>query len=113
MCRFESHGTASDRGLPVEFNRNQFFILGLVLLLLGLQIRMVESYVLNEKASRFIAERVTPTVADANGSVRPFMPALGPTPRRTVHPPTWLGFALMSTGGVLILHSLAMKRPGS
>jgi hypothetical protein len=107
-----SQGTASDWGMPVEFNRNQFFILGLILLLLGLQIRMVESYVLNEKASRFIAERVTPAVADANGSVRPFMPALGPTPRRTVHPPTWLGFALMSTGGVLILHSLAMKRPG-
>jgi len=97
----------------VEFNRNQFFISGLILLLLGLQIRAVETFVLNEKASRFLAERFTPAVADGDGTVRPFVPALGPTPRRTVRPPVWLGYALMSIGAVLILHSLAMKRPGS
>jgi hypothetical protein len=97
----------------VEINRNQYFILGMVLLLLGLQVRMVETYVLNEKASRFLAERFTASVTDADGTVRPFVPALGPTPRRTLRPPVWLGYALMSVGGVLMLHSLAMKRPGS
>jgi hypothetical protein len=96
----------------VEINRNQYFMLGLVLLLLGLQVRSVENYVLNEKASRFVAERLTPAISDADGSVRSFMPAAGPIPRRTLHPPVWLGYALMSTGAVLVLHSLAMKRPG-
>jgi hypothetical protein len=95
----------------VEINRNQYFMLGLVLLLLGLQVRSVENYVLNEKASRFVAERLTPTMGD-DGSMRSFMPAAGPIPRRTLHPPVWLGYALMSTGAVLVLHSLAMKRPG-
>jgi hypothetical protein len=38
---------------------------------------------------------------------------VGPTPRRTLRPPTWLGFALISIGAVLVLHSLAMKKPGS
>ncbi|MBI3838546.1 MAG: hypothetical protein HY288_11520 [Planctomycetia bacterium] len=96
----------------MEFNRNQYFILGLVVMLLGFQIRMVETFVLNEKASRFLAERMAAAVADADGTVRPFLPAVGPTPRRTLRPPTWLGFALISVGAVLVLHSLAMKKPG-
>jgi hypothetical protein len=97
--------------VPVEFNRNQYFLVGLVILALGLQLRMVETFVLNEKASRFLAERLPAAVANADGE-QPFMPAAGATPRRTVRPPNWLGYALMSIGAVLILHSLAMKRPG-
>ena len=96
----------------MEFNRNQYFILGLVLILLGWQLRVVETYVLNEKTSRFIAERLTPAAPDADGENRPFMPALGPTPHRTIRPTAWLGYALISIGAVLVLHSLAMKRPG-
>ena len=96
----------------MEFNRNQFFMLGLVLLFLGIQFRAVETFVLNEKASRFLVERFKPTVADASGAVQPFLAAVGPTPRRTVRPPDWLGWSLLSVGSVLILHSLAMKRPG-
>ena len=96
----------------MEFNRNQYFMLGLVVVLLGIQLRWVETYVLNERASHFIAERLTPAVSDGDGSVRSFMPAVGPTPHRTIHPPAWLGYALLSAGGVLILHSLAMKKPG-
>jgi len=97
----------------VEFNRNQYFMFGLVLLFVGIQFRLIETFVLNEKTSRFIAERVEPTISGAEGSNRSFLPAMGPTPRRTVHPPQWLGWALISMGSVLILHSLAMKRPGA
>jgi hypothetical protein len=97
----------------VEINRNQYFIAGLILLLVGLQVRMVESYVLNEKASRFVAERLSAVSRGADGTVGPFVPALGPTPRRTLRPPVWLGYFVISIGAVLILHSLAMKRPGS
>ena len=93
----------------MELNRNQYFIIGLVFVLLGLQFRSVETYVLNEKASRFLAERLTSLGADGDRSL---MPALGPNTRRTIRPPEWLGYALMSVGAVLILHSLAMKRPG-
>ena len=96
----------------MEFNRNQYFMFGLVLLFVGIQFRLVETFVLNEKTSRFIAERVQPAVAGADGSSRPFLPAVGPAPRRTVRPPQWLGWALMSIGSVLILHSLAMSKPG-
>jgi hypothetical protein len=92
----------------VEINRNQYFLVGIVVLFLGLQVRAVESYVLNEKTSKFLAERI-PALASTDGNL---MPAAGPSPRKTVHPPTWLGYAVISVGAVLILHSLAMKRPG-
>jgi hypothetical protein len=96
----------------VEVNRNQYFMLGLVILLLGLQVRMVETFVLNEKSSRFLAERLSP-LSGGDEANRSYLASVGPAPRRTVRPPTWLGYALMSIGAVLILHSLAMKRPGS
>lgn len=96
----------------MEFNRNQYFMFGLVLLFLGIQFRFIETFILNEKTSRFISEKIQPTISGADGSARSFLPAVGPTPRRTVRPPQWLGWALMSMGSVLILHSLAMKKPG-
>ncbi len=96
----------------MDLNRNQFFIFGLVMLLFGIQFRMVESYVLSEKASRFLAERMQAGAVDGDGTARPFVAAVGPTARRSIKPPDWLGWCLVSTGAVLILHSLAMKKPG-
>jgi hypothetical protein len=95
----------------VEINRNQYFLIGLILLFLGLQIRVVESYVLNEKTSSFLSQRLK-LVASSEGSDGSFMPAAGPAPLRTVRPPVWLGYACISVSAVLILHSLAMKKPG-
>jgi len=97
----------------VEINRNQYFMIGMVVLILGLQVRAIDTYVLNEKTSRFLAERFSPLVTSIDTQGGNLMPAVGPTPLRTVHPPVWLGYALISVGAVLILHSLAMKRPGA
>ena len=90
----------------MDFNRNQIFMLGLVVVLLGVQFRLVETYVLNEKASRIVAEKLR------GAGENNLLPAVGPVSRRTLHPPDWLGFALISVGAVLILHSLAMPKPG-
>jgi hypothetical protein len=38
---------------------------------------------------------------------------LGAGPKKVVQPPEWLGWCLMSIGGVLVLHSLAMRKPGA
>jgi hypothetical protein len=95
----------------MEFNRNHFFALGLVLLLLGVQLRNVESFTLNERTSKFLTERLHRNAGPTNG-VQPLLASIGPTPRHTVRPPSWLGFALLSVGSVLVLHSLAMKKPG-
>jgi hypothetical protein len=96
----------------MELNRNQFFFIGLLLLLLGLQFRMVASYTLTSEATRFLAERLHgPTlVASADGAAGPA--GSNNFPQKTFSPPNWLGLCLMSVGGVLVLHSLAMRKPG-
>ena len=101
----------------MELNRNQYFMVGLVLLFLGLQIKFVDSYILTEDAATFVAQRLgkDKPAGDSGFMSQPFNTAgaIASSPQqRTVQPPTWLGWALMSVGAVLILHSLAMGKPG-
>ena len=92
----------------MELNRNQFFLGGLVLLFLGIQFRMMDSFTLNEKTTRFLASRMQ------EKSITPaaIVGVNNPAARKVVQPPQWLGYALLSIGSVLILHSLAMPKPG-
>jgi hypothetical protein len=96
----------------MEINRNQYFMAGLVVLLLGVQLRVVDSFVLNEQTTAVVEKQLKSTAlasADlATAAVAQSAPAVS---FRVVRPPKWLGWALISVGGVLILHSLAMKRP--
>jgi len=94
----------------MEINRNQYFLIGLVVLALGIQFRLVDSFVLNEKTTAMIAKRLK----KADAVTTTFMPSLEEAPpasKRVVRPPRWLGFMMISIGAVLILHSLAMPRP--
>jgi len=93
-----------------EFNRDHFMMLGIVVLFAGVQIRNVDSYVLNEKTSEFIAARIS----EQDGQVAHTMFML-PEPatvlKRTVKPPPWLGWACISIGAVSVLHALALRKP--
>jgi len=93
----------------MEINRNHYFLAGLVILMLGIQIRMVDSFVLSSESTRFLASRLP----NAKGATFATMVPAGSSagPRKTLHPPEWLGWALLSVGSVLVLHSLAMPRP--
>lgn len=94
----------------MELNRNHYFMAGVVLLLIGIQLRMVDSYVLNEHSTKIL----TPQPANnALATVRPWIQTISPTPHKVVKPPEALGWALMSIGSVLILHAMAMKAPGA
>ncbi|MCE9605395.1 MAG: hypothetical protein K8U03_10905 [Planctomycetia bacterium] len=96
----------------MELNRYHYFIAGIFILLVGIQLRMVESYVLNEESTRWLMEQSEePSVQIVNTTTKLF-PAAGPLPRKTVVPPQWIGWAAISLGSVLILHSLAMPKPG-
>jgi hypothetical protein len=93
----------------MDLNRNQFFFLGLVVFMIGLQVRFVSSYTLNPKATKFLAERT----GQSTGATAGIMAMSGSSgPRKTLQPPDWLGWCLMSVGAVLVLHSLAMQKPG-
>lgn len=93
----------------MELNRNQYFFIGLVVLMLGLQLRSVSHYVLTPEATRFLAERAG---KDGDSTLMALTSDVGAAPRKTIKPPEWLGWCLMSVGAVLILHSLAMPKPG-
>ena len=98
----------------MELNRNQFMMIGLLVLLLGTQFRMVDHFVLNADASEFVQEKLgkkpAPDVAPAVRTAVRESPLVAN--KRVVKPPNWLGWCLLSVGGVLVLHSLAMRRPG-
>ncbi len=95
----------------MEINRNQWMMIGLVVLALGIQFRMVNSFVLNEKTAELIAKKLKKADSVATAFVPSFQTA-PPSTRREVKPPRWLGFMMISVGAVLVLHSLAMPRPG-
>jgi hypothetical protein len=95
----------------MDLNRNQFFFLGLVVLLVGLQVRVVSSYVLNPKTTKFLAERTGQTQSATAASFFAMSGGTSAAPRKVLQPPEWLGWCLMSVGAVLVLHSLAMGKP--
>jgi hypothetical protein len=94
----------------MELNRNHYFLAGVVVLLLGIQFRIVDSYVLTEQFTRTLNAR-----SETGGLLNPvplIQSATAPA-RKVIKPPESLGWALISIGSVLILHALAMKAPGA
>jgi len=97
----------------MELNRNHYFLVGLVVLFLGVQLRSFKAFVLNEQVSKVVSKQFKdePRVQE-----NPFVLSVSntipqTTQRHTFKPPTWLGWASVSMGAVLILHALAMRRP--
>jgi len=108
----------------MEFNRNQYFMAGVVILLLGIQFRMVDSYLLSKPVTKFLAEKTgaaSPQTLNAvsrveNSPLSFFSFNRQPKAsllQKTVRPPAWLGLAFISIGAILILHSFAMRAPGT
>jgi hypothetical protein len=95
----------------MELNRTHYMMIGLVLLAMGIQFRRVESFVLTERATEVIAKRLK-TQDTATSAFIPAFTSGALAPQRVVKPPRWLGYVLLSAGGVMVLHSLAMPKPG-
>ena len=77
----------------MKLNRNHYFLMGLILLFLGLQFRMVESVVLNQPTSEFLAKRLGSPQENATFRLTSLLPGSANTPPRTVTPPRWLGWS--------------------
>lgn len=91
----------------------RFFMIGAILLLLGIQFRLVDSYVLTHKASNFVEARLQTSGLMNNGAYDPaYLYSVGPYPaeNKTFTPPRWMGWAFLSVGAVLVLHSLTISR---
>ena len=96
----------------MDLNRNQFFFLGLVVLFIGLQVRVVSSYTLNPKATKFLADRTGHAQQSTAAGFFALTSGTSAAPRKVLQPPEWLGWCLISVGAVLVLHSFALQKPG-
>jgi hypothetical protein len=95
----------------MDITRYHVFLVGTVVVLLGIELRFVDSVVLTPKATRFLAEQTgnpAAAAADAIGSLPGGEAAL---PSKVLHPPEWLSWFFVSLGSVLILQSCAMVKP--
>ena len=75
----------------MEFNRNQYFLAGLVIFLLGIQLRMVDTIVLNERTTQFLAQRMqqmkqSNQIASTNDAATLFA-SQAPVGRHRMQPP--------------------------
>jgi hypothetical protein len=98
----------------MEFTRNRYFMIGMLLILLGVQFRMVQSFVLNEPATRTLVKlsQNSPSAANSGPSLNSFFMQITPHPKKRVVPPRWLGLAMVAVGAVISLHAIAMPRQG-
>lgn len=84
-------------------NRNHYMALGTVLLLLGLTVFKVETVTLTEDSTRFLAQQME----------QPQQSLISTVPiKRTIAIPAWPRFLIVSLGAILMLHAIAMQKPG-
>jgi hypothetical protein len=96
----------------MEITRNHYFCVGLVLLLLGIEFRVVDSAVLTPEFTGFLAKQTKHPVASVNAVTKVFLPDEKPIFKKTVRPPEWLGWTLLTIGCVAVFHAVVMPRPG-
>jgi len=95
----------------MQFTRNRYFMVGTLLVLLGIQFRLVQSFVLNEQTTRTLSKLTKQTpVASNSRSMTSFLMQVHPNPKKNVQPPRWLGLAMVAVGAVVALHAMAMPK---
>jgi len=97
----------------MDVTRNQYFFAGLLCLLLGGELRMIDTVDLTPEFTQFLAERTGHPVAAVNDVSQSLIQSDRPLVKKTIHMPDWSGWGLLSVGAVLVLHSWAMKKPGT
>ncbi len=90
--------------------RNRYFFAGILLILLGIQFRMVDSFVLNEPATRALARFSERTTVADNSGMSSLMMRVYPRPTKRIEPPRWLGLSMIALGAVISCHALAIPR---
>lgn len=90
----------------MSFKRTHFLMIGLVMLFIGVQFRLVEGFVLNKPTSQFVSEKFG---SKPKGIAAVFTQS-GPTSIRTLEPPKWLAWTFISIGAVLGVYSFALPK---
>ena len=88
----------------------KLFGIGIVLLVFGIQMRAVDTFVLNERASHFVEKRMRQSSVQQGSAYSPSLLSPSLTTKKQFSHPRWLGWAMISTGVVLILHGVTAKK---
>lgn len=101
----------------------RLFLVGVLTLFFGVQLRAVDTWVLNERVSQIVNKRIAQkVVADKKADTfaaslyDPYfdiqekaITAVQPN-LRSISPPRWLGYSLLSVGAVLVLTCPVLRR---
>jgi hypothetical protein len=96
----------------MTLNRNHYFLIGLVVLFLGIEFRLVDSMTLSPECTAYLAKKTRHPAAAVNTVAKAVTPDHRPILKKSIKPPDWIGWCLLSVGSVLVLHSWAMPKPG-
>ena len=96
----------------MDITRNQYFLAGLLLVFLGLEFRAIESVQLTQEFTQFLARRTNHPALATTDTVDSLLGTTTKVAPKTIIPPEWIGYSFLSLGAVLVLHSLAMPKPG-
>lgn len=96
--------------VAMSMYRNRYFLAGILLILLGIQFRMVDSFVLNEPTTRALARVTQSTPVADNTGMTSFLMTVHPKPMKRVRPPRWLGLAMICVGAVISCHAIVIPR---
>ena len=102
--------SSSRNAITMEMTRNRYFLLGILLILLGAQFRMIDSFVLNESTTRALARVSKETPMASNDPIASLIMDVHPSPTKKIVPPRWFSLALIAVGSVVSLHALAIPR---
>ncbi len=95
-----------------NLTRNHYFFLGMLILLVGLQFRFVQTYKLKQPVAKYIAKKIHKTAPGEEPTPEAAYVQSGgdiPDNKRSVQPPKYLNLSCISIGAVLILHGVAMR----
>lgn len=95
----------------MDIDRNRYFMFGVILFLLGLQFKLVDSFILNESSTKAL-HRLSQRASIASNDPATNMYMQVASPKKNLRPPGWLGFVLLTVGGVMSLHALVLPRKG-
>ena len=88
-------------------NRNHYMMMGTALLLFGLVIFKVDNVTLTEETTKFMAQAAAPEDSGGGGLI-----LAAAAPKKTITIPSAIRFACISVGAILMLHAVAMQKPG-
>ena len=96
--------------IPLRFDR---FMLaryaGILLLLAGALLQIVESFVLTSEATSFLIDQYGNSPSSAKGSLQRMMVESG-SHRFTITPPQWIRWSTLSVGLVLLAYGVWARR---